>query len=148
MANVVLDSSKVSGPPKSPAFGMQVNNFNGPLNMSIAYSQNTPNTTMQFTVQNNLAPTTITLDSRYQGSFCAKSKMDQIVVQSLVSSSDDPTGAQRPWILDYSTQRDGYVTGYAGWDEMQMHSRKVQGSSIDITSALSPVFLNFGSSAD
>lgn len=130
--------------PKAPAFGMQVNNFNGPLNMSVAYSQNTPNTTMQLTAQNNLAPTSITVDARYQGNFCAKSKLDPITVGTFVSPSDDPTGARRSWILNYDLQKADIVTGWAGWSTRPMQSSK-QGNTIDITATLSPVTLNFGS---
>jgi hypothetical protein len=142
-ANVVLDSSLPEVPLKSPAFGMQVRNFNGPMNLSVVYAENMPNTTMLLRAQNNLAPTVITLDPRYLGTFSVQTKMDQVSLQDHATDADDPTGARRSRTFQYNPVASDTVSGWAGWGAKPMRGSKQ--SDVDILSALSPVLLNFGS---
>ncbi|KAF9482119.1 hypothetical protein BDN70DRAFT_802046 [Pholiota conissans] len=147
MANVMLDSSRLSAPSKkSPAFGLQVRNFNGPTNLTVAYAENSPNTTMLLRAQNNLAPTKITMDPRYQGTFSVKTKMDQVTIKDYATEADDPAGSQKSRTLQYTQTASDTVSGWAGWGPRPMRPPKQQ-SAIDIFSALSPVLLNFGLAA-
>lgn len=141
----MLDSYRLSAPPKAPAFGLQVRNFNGPTNLTFAYAKNMPNTTMLLRAQNNLAPTVVTLDPRYQGAFSVKTKMDQVTIQDHTTEADNPTGSQKLRTLQYTQTASDTVSGWAGWGGQPMRASKQQQSTIDIFSALSPVLLNFGS---
>lgn len=123
---------------------MQVRNFNGPMNLSVVYAENMPNTTMLLRAQNNLAPTMITLDPRYQGTFSVQTKMDQVSLQDHATDADDPTGARTSRTFQYTQVASDTVSGWAGWGAKPMRASKQ--SNIDILSALSPVLLNFGSS--
>jgi len=145
-ANITLDSSETTEWSKgSPGFVALVKTFNGPLNLDITLKDNVPVSPLQLQVQNNLAQTSVSLDSYYEGSFSVQTKMSQVFVKDTAQSPrDDPANARRLRTLVYDQIFEARTSGWVGWGFRPMGSHRACQSYVEIVSALSPVTLTFG----
>ena len=140
-ANITLDSFEDPSN-GAPGFAALVKNFNGSLNLAITLRNNAADSPFQMQVQNNNAPTSVSLDSYYQGSFSVETKMSRVIVKD--TARDDPAKAKRPRTLVYDQQLSDYAAGWVGWGSRPMAGSHAVQSCLEIESALSPATLTFG----
>ena len=85
-------------------------------------------------VQNNVAPSVISMDSMFQGCFSAQAKLSQVIVQDKNTSQT----------IDFDTKLPDLAMGSVGNDPKPSYLDTCR-SYIYIVSALGPVNLIFGS---
>lgn len=123
----------------------KVSTFNGPLDLSIRYSNGTSHALpLQLQVQNNLAESSIFLDPAYQGSFSARTKMSQVITAESTEFNMTSKNSARPRTIVYDQKSGDIANGWVGWGERPVNNRRVAQSTVDIVSALSPIKLTFG----
>ncbi|KAF8160832.1 hypothetical protein B0H34DRAFT_698295 [Crassisporium funariophilum] len=146
-ANITLNAPPISPPtPNSPTFAAQVNNFNGPLRLDIAYTKASSISPFRLQVQNNLAQSMINFDANFYGTFSAQTKMSLLSVTDRARSvQDDPTGANRNRTISFDLRTPSRATGWVGWGRRPMVNQRSSQSAVEIVSALSAVNLTFGS---
>ena len=133
-ANITLNSlTKTSIPNSSPAFAAQVTNFDGPLQIDVAYGNTSLPSPFQLTVRNNVAPSIISMDSIFQGCFNAQAKLSRVFVQY------NQKNTLRTLDSDRSMQ--DTAMGWIGKGPKSVACN----SFVNILSALGPVNLTFGS---
>jgi hypothetical protein len=123
--------------PSSPAFAAQVTNFDGPLQIDVAYGESSLPSPFQLNVQNNVAPSIISMDSIFQGCFNAQAKLSQVFVQD--------TRKNTSRTLDYDTSMPNTASGWVGMGSRPASYLDECHSFVNILSALGPVNLTFGS---
>jgi hypothetical protein len=123
-------------PTTSPAFAAQITNFDGPLQIDVAYGNTSLLSPFQMEVQNNVASSIIFMDSKFQGCFNAQSKLSQIFVQ------DNQKNTSRT--LDYDTSTPDTAMGWIGYGSRPASFQVACHSFVNILSALGPVNLTFG----
>lgn len=135
-----------SSQPQPPsAFVVHVKTFSGPVNLDITHDKLTPSSALQVQVQNDMAPSTIALDAKFQGAFSLLTKLGQISISDFLQSQrDDPTGGNRTRTLVYDQIYVNKALGWVGWGPRVSAPREMQGY-LDVASSLSPITLNFGS---
>ena len=136
-ASITLNAlTTTSIPTSSPAFAAQVTNFDGPIQIDIAYGNTSLPSAFQLSVQNNVAPSIISMDSIFQGCFNAQAKLSQVFVQ------DTQKNTLRT--LDYDTSLPDVAMGWVGMGSRPASYLAACHSFVNILSALGPVNLTFG----
>ncbi|PPQ77196.1 hypothetical protein CVT25_011042 [Psilocybe cyanescens] len=146
-ANVTLNSQFISTlSPNSPTFVAKVTTFNGPLDLSIKYSNKASSTLpLQLQVQNNLAVSSIFLAPAYQGLFSARTKMSQVITAEPAEYNATGKSSVGSRTIIYDQKLEDTASGWVGgWGERPFNNRRVAQSTVDIVSALSPISLTFG----
>ena len=139
------DSWYIGKPANARAFIGDVRTFNGALKLKVSHSSNTPPVPLQLSVQNNLANTSVTLDSSYEGTFSAQTKLSPVLpFQRYVSPSADPLGKNRQRNSIYSQNQPSSIRGWIGWGKQPVYGDGVVQGQVKIVSSLSPVMLQFG----
>ncbi|KAF8813772.1 hypothetical protein BYT27DRAFT_7083982 [Phlegmacium glaucopus] len=139
-ASITLNAPLTTSIPSfSPAFVAQINNFNGPLQLHVAYEKASPASPFQLQIQNNVDQSTIHMDDRFQGCFYVQTKLSEVFIQS---SMDLQKNASQ--ILDYDVETPCKAMGWVGWDRRPMSGHIACQSSVTVLSALGPVNLTFG----
>ena len=135
-ASITLNALKTSILPSSPAFAAQITNFDGPLQIDVAYENSSLPSPFQLKVQNNFAPSIISMDSKFQGCFNVHTKLSQVFVQ------DTQKNTSRT--LDYDTSTSDTAMGWVGQGSRPASLQVACHSFVDVLSALGPVNLTFG----
>jgi hypothetical protein len=137
-ASITLNAStKTSIASSSPVFVVQAKNFDGPLQLDVAYDNASLPSPLQLKVQNNGAPTIISMDSTFQGCFNAHTKLSQVLVHDTVNSQKNISRT-----LYYDTSTPDIATGWVGWGDRPSSLTCL--SCVDVSSALGLINLTFG----
>jgi len=118
-----------------PTFVAQVQNFDGPLQVDVAYDNASLPSPFQLKVQNNGAPSIISMDSTFQGFFNAQTKLSKVLVSDAVDPQKNPSRT-----FEYDVSSSNIAVGWVGWGRRPT----VQTSFVDIVSALGIINLTFG----
>ncbi|KAJ3568857.1 hypothetical protein NP233_g5439 [Leucocoprinus birnbaumii] len=129
----------------SPLFAGKVNNFNAEVNLAISTDSSTSPIPIYFTVQNNLAKTTVVTDQKYLGTFLAQTKLNNVSVKEGPENRKLDalygSGRSRTVVFD-QPMSDARSSGWVGWGK---RPNPITGQSyLEITSSLGPVELEFG----
>lgn len=126
--------------PPSPAFIAQVFNFNGPLQLDVAYdniSLNSSSYTLQLQVQNSAAQSAVNVGSVFEGCFNLQTKLSRAFVNNIVDSETNRT-------LYYDMETLQKAVGWVGSGRKPTSLQVACESFVDIISALGPVNVTFG----
>jgi hypothetical protein len=119
-------------PVSSPVFVAQVQNFDGPLQLDVAYDNASLPSPFQLKVQNNGAPSIISMDHVFQGRFDAQTKLSKVLVYDNTQKTPSRT-------FETDAMTSSMVMGWVGWGK-----KVASPSCVDIVSALGPINLIFG----
>lgn len=99
---------------------------------------------LQLSVHNNVAPTNVYLDKKFQGLFSAQTKLDMVTLQQF--NMTDPLGLGRQRSVVFSQNASDNVQGWVGWGQRPLPGgNPMTQGQVKITTSLSPVLLQFGS---
>jgi len=138
--NTSITLNAPSIPPSSPNFAAQVTNFDGPIQIDVAYGNTSSNSSFQMNVQNNVAPSMdifpsiISMDGIFEGLFKAQAKLSRVFVQDIRENSSRT--------IDYDTLLPDRAMGRVSRDPKP--PSYLDTSAVNILSALGPVYLTFG----
>jgi len=119
-----------------PTFFASVQNFDGPLQLDVAYDNASLPSPFQLKVQNNGAPSIISMDSTFQGFFSAQTKLSKVLVSDAVDSQKTPSRT-----FEYDMLSSNIAVGWVGWGRRPTATTP---SFVDIVSALGLINLTFG----
>jgi len=118
-----------------PTFAAQIQNFDGPLQLDVAYGHASLPSPFQLKIQNYGAPSIISMDSIFQGFFNAQTKLSEVLVSAAVDSQKNPSRT-----FEYDILSSNIAVGSVG----RGGRPTVHSSSVDIASALGLINLTFG----
>ena len=139
-ASITLNAPSI--PPSSPNFAVQVTNFDGPIQIDVAYGNTSSNSSFQMNVQNNVAPSMdifpsiISMDGIFDGCFKAQAKLSRVFVQDIRKNTSRT--------IDYDTLLPDIAMGRVSKDPKPPSYLDACHSVVNILSALGPVNLAFG----
>lgn len=117
--------------------------FSGPIALDVFHDKSSPSMPFQLHVQNNLAQTNVSLDSKFQGSFSAQTKLATVTVwKGYEDPAADPTGEGKPRTIQYDQNSTTNVNGWIGWGKRPRNQAAL--SYVEVVSSLSPVTLALG----
>ncbi|KAG0707403.1 hypothetical protein DFH29DRAFT_897246 [Suillus ampliporus] len=113
-ANVTLNSPNKS-PPLRPNFIINMRTFYGQATASFVHDPTSPPTAIKLRLENDLGPTNVTFDEKYQGVFQATTNLGTVAVTRGTANSPDPWDMtlMRNYTLDYVSNTRVY--GWIGW---------------------------------
>lgn len=130
-------------------FIAEVATFGGPLNFQALYSPSTPPSPLQLTAENPDGNTNVILDKDYEGTYNIQSKLGTLSVQKpYLSPSMDPTGQNRIRSYQGEQQSPNQMLGWVGWGKRPSFGSGVFQGQVKITTSLSPIMLQLGSTTD
>ncbi|EGO25214.1 hypothetical protein SERLADRAFT_448212 [Serpula lacrymans var. lacrymans S7.9] len=118
-ANVtLLAPNKVT--PTRPNFIATMRTFKGALNAAISHDPSSPPTVLRLRAQNDLGPSNVTLDRKYQGTFDVRTKLATATVAEGADPPASSGGASpREYQFDFIS---GYrVYGWVGWGQRPVY---------------------------
>lgn len=122
-----------------------VKNFGGPLNLDLWHESSTPPVSLDLYVQNNQAPSNVSVDANFVGMFDVQTKLASASVKETAQAPIvDSTGdlIYRNYVYDQTSPN--RVKGWVGWGARKT-GWDFMNSRIEIASSLSPVELTLGS---
>ncbi|KAL0956381.1 hypothetical protein HGRIS_002528 [Hohenbuehelia grisea] len=127
-----------------PSFATHIKTFNGPVDVHVTHTPETSAVPLRMLVQNNLAPSNVTIDGKYEGIFDLQTKLsDAVLYEGEVDSAGDPSGQDREVNILYDYRSASRVFGWTGWGAKPKSWTRDQGHII-LQSSMSPVRLQFG----
>ncbi|KAG5638881.1 hypothetical protein H0H81_009184 [Sphagnurus paluster] len=130
-------------------FIAEVATFGGPLNFQALYSPSTPPSPLQLTAENPDGNTNVILDKDYEGTYNIQSKLGPLSVQKpYLPPSMDPTGQNRIRSYQGEQQSPNQMLGWVGWGKRPSFGSGVFQGQVKITTSLSPIMLQLGSTTD
>lgn len=113
--------------------------------MDVAHDPSTPPVPLHLDIQNNLAESNVTLDTKYRGTFDVQTKLASAVVEEGEPQSiPDPFGEDRPRVYVYDIKSDTRTLGWVGWGKRPKKWDPMVQGHVDIVSSLSSVSLQLG----
>ncbi|KAH7888532.1 hypothetical protein F5I97DRAFT_1804018 [Phlebopus sp. FC_14] len=152
MANITVLAPNKS-PPSRPNFIADLRTFYGTLTTSLVHDPSSPATAIKLRAENDLGPSYVTLDQRFEGVFQASTKQAAANVDpgDLSLGGTDPWSAtaggngdsgSRNWVVDFnSTSR---VYGWIGWGQRPTYWTVDQQGEVVVDTSLANVTLSFG----
>jgi hypothetical protein len=147
-ANVTLVVPSTS---PDPAFFGTAKTFNGPLNLIVTHEPSSPPAIYGFRALNDLGPTHVTVDSKFEGSFDVQTRFAPVVVDKGTDSgsSNNPYGGIGGRRYQYDLVSPQKVVGWTGWQPRQSsgkwvshwRDRLANEGFLVLESSLSPVHL-------
>jgi len=136
---VASAAQNVSLSPSPYTFVANVETYNAPLNLTVAYPSFTYPAPLQLNVKNNNAKTNVVLDKNYQGTFSVQNQLDTVNIQQIaVPSSSDPMNLGRSRHVEYGLETPTFTRGWVGWG---LPMQDVVDGQVKISSSLNPVVL-------
>lgn len=145
-AHVTLN---VASPTEELSFVTLVKTFNGPLNLNVTHAPSSPPAIYGLRALNNLGPTNVTVDSKYEGSFDVQTKFSSVLIDKGVHTdgSTNPYGNNMERQYQYDLSSPSRVVGWVGWRPRPLSGTKRWRNRIPnqgflmVLSSLSPVRL-------
>ncbi|KAJ7072112.1 hypothetical protein C8F01DRAFT_1102624 [Mycena amicta] len=125
---------------QTPHFNANVQTFNGSLTLNMTHDSTTPPASLMLQVGNNQAPSTISLDSKFTGSYDLRSKLAPVRIKH-------PHGMSANWHLYTDANSTSSARGWAGWGARPTHPGPTD-SQVKAVSSLSPIVLHLGGGPD
>jgi len=141
VADVVMVAPSSSQPPQYHA---HVKTFNGSLSLNMVHDAATQPASLNLHVENNQAPSTVALDSKFAGLFDLHTKLSWAQV-NYGQVTTDPTGQARQWHLDIDSNSTSWTRGWVGFGTRPMQFNPSMEGKVSVVSSLSPILLQLGS---
>ncbi|KIJ67959.1 hypothetical protein HYDPIDRAFT_83371 [Hydnomerulius pinastri MD-312] len=141
-ANVIVLAPNKE-PPNRPNFIANLRTFYGTLTASLVHDPTSPPTVIKVTAENDLGPSSLTLDQLFQGVFQASTKQASAKVSQGSANGTDPwgSGMERTWDLDFNSTARMY--GWIGWGDKPAFWTDDQQGQVDVQTSLANVTLSF-----
>jgi len=143
MVNVTLNSPNPA-PPLRPNFIANLRTFSGSAIASFAHDPSSPPTAIKLRVENDLGPSNVTFDEKYQGVFQVSTKLGVATVTQGTVFAPDPWAQdlQRTFEVDYNSTVRSY--GWIGWGSRPGHFPSEQQGEVVVETSIANCSLSFG----
>jgi len=130
-------------PPLRPNFIANLRTFNGSATANFAHDPSSPPTSIKLRVENDLGPSNVMLDQKYQGNFQVSTKLASAGVTVGTSYSPSPwaQGSPRNYMLEYDSPVRSY--GWIGWGLNPGYSAGEQQGEVVVETSLANCSLAF-----
>ncbi|KAJ6587135.1 hypothetical protein DFH09DRAFT_1028302 [Mycena vulgaris] len=143
-SDIVADVTMVA-PANSrlPKYIAQVKTFNGSLSLNVVHAAGTPAASLDLQVDNNQAPSMVTVDSKFTGAFDLRTKLAAAGLDAPESISHR-NGDGQSWHLDVDSNSTSSTRGWVGWGPRPQYWDPATDGKVSVVSSLSPVVLRVG----
>ncbi|KAF9010510.1 hypothetical protein BDQ17DRAFT_1346349 [Cyathus striatus] len=135
-ARITLTSPGEPTHTNSPSYITQAKTFNGRMQLTVVHDESCAPMPYQLFVRNNLANTTVILDSKFEGTFMAQSKLGDVNIIGVPADSNGDDGT-RTLQYDNSSPSPTAANGQIGREE------QTSSGYVEIVSSLGPITLDF-----
>ncbi|KAJ8584338.1 hypothetical protein M405DRAFT_747191 [Rhizopogon salebrosus TDB-379] len=142
IVNVILNSPN-PGPPLRPNFIANLRTFSGSATASFVHDPLSPPTAIKLRLENDLGPSNLTVDEKYQGVFQVSTKLGSAAVTQGTAFAPDPWAQSlgRTFILNYHTAVRSY--GWIGWGPRPGYYANEQQGEVVVETSIANCTLSF-----
>ncbi|KAJ7163603.1 hypothetical protein C8R43DRAFT_990283 [Mycena crocata] len=142
-SDIVADVTMVApSNARAPKFYATAKTFNGSMSLNVVHGAGTPQASLDLHVDNNQAPSTVTLDSKFAGLFNLHTKLAPAKVDydALVAEGAE-SGSIKVWNFEVDSNSTSWARGWMGRGARPTHFDPATDSKVMVSSSLSPIIL-------
>ncbi|KAF9244969.1 hypothetical protein BU15DRAFT_41643 [Melanogaster broomeanus] len=130
-------------PPQRNNFVINIRTFSGSLTTTLVHDPSSPPTSIKLRTENDLGPSSVTLDKLFEGLFQVTTKQSAAVVNLGDASVEDPWGSGTMRNLDVDFDSVARVYGWIGWGARPPYWSVDQLAQVMVDTSLANATLSF-----
>jgi hypothetical protein len=144
--NLTVDITVLAPNPAPPPrlnFVINLRTFSGSLTTSLVHDPSSPSTSIQLRAENDLGPSSVTLDELFGGSFQVTTKQAAAATELGDASVLDPWGSGEARNMDVDLESIARIYGWIGWGDRTPYWSAGQQAQVMVDTSLANATLSF-----